>query len=186
MNEPFYTRDGVVITPGMTVYVKDEVYPNPPNAQIVDSVSEDGKKILFRNPGPDDYHGARVNGVFAFSNNCVAAIAKTRVILDLTTSDAHLILFALAHELKRVRSDLATLKIAKERDLTPRERMVLPSLVSLHCKTREEIAEEINPWISLEMDYMYLIDILEQAKAKTTDETDQMWEDNKKLGKPYD
>ena len=44
MNEPFYTRDGVVITPGMTVYVKDEVYPNPPNAQIVDSVSEDGKK----------------------------------------------------------------------------------------------------------------------------------------------
>ena len=181
MNKSFYTRDGVIITPGMRVFLKGEVYPEPPTSQVVDSISEDGKKVLFRDVGPNDYQGARVDGVFATAEACIELVAKTRVKLDLDTDQAHLILFALAKQLKQVRSDLSIMRIAKERELTKTERMLLPALVAYHCKTREEVADDVNPWISLEMDYMDLVEILEEKADAATKEVDKMWEENKGL-----
>ena len=157
--KPFYTRDGVKITPGMTIYCKGEVYPEPPIAYIVKAISEDGKKVLFRDVALTDYTGARVDGIFSTAEACIEAVAKTRVKLDLTADDAHLIIFALARELKRIKADLEVLKIAKERDLTHAERCMLPNLG--FQPTQEHIAEQIDPWISLVDDYNYLIDTIE-------------------------
>jgi len=165
MNQPFYTRDGVKIEPGMLVYCKGQSYPNPPDAYVVDSIADNGKKVLFANTKPDGYEGARVDGVFSTLEACNEAVAKTRVKLDLEEDDAHLIIFALSKQLKQVKSDLAVLRIAKDRDLTKSERCMLPNL-SIFKPTREQIAEQIDPWISLEDEYEYLIKTIVKAKEQ--------------------
>lgn len=172
MTEPFHTADGVKIVPHMKIWVHGEIYPEPPIGYFVESVSEDGTKVIFPGPyGTNDYHGARASGCFSTPEACIAAIAKTRVKLDLDKDEAHLILFALAKELKRVRSDLAAISIAKDRELTKSEYIALPILVGKPTfvdgkavlPTREEIAEQINPWVSLVQDYEYIIKIVQKA-----------------------
>ena len=171
------TRDCVVIVPGMTVWVKAEVYPEPPQSYIVESISDDGKKVLFKNPGPNDYKGARIDGVFSTAEACVEALAKTRVKLDLHKDEAHLVLFAMAQHLKKIKGDLAIISIAKERELTQAEYSMLPALVKhpsltghVGKATREEIREQINPWISLEQDYEYIIELIQKEHDRACEE----------------
>ena len=156
---------------------KGQPYPNPPDAYVVESISDNGKKVLFANTKPDGYEGARVDGVFSTLEACNEAVAKTRVKLDLDEDDAHLLVFTLARELKRVRSDLATISIAKDRELAPYEYFMLPTLVGKPTfvdgkavrPTREEVREQINPWISLEDSYKYLLEMIVKAKQQVND-----------------
>lgn len=54
---------------------------------------------------------------------------------------------ALVQRLKEVEAELQLLRIARERDLTRIERWQLPS--NLQKLTQEELAEQIDPWITL-------------------------------------
>tara|TARA_Y100000034_G_C6892579_1_gene410913 strand:- start:193 stop:519 length:327 start_codon:yes stop_codon:yes gene_type:complete len=83
--------------------------------------------------------------------------------------DACVIRGCLMTRLKEVRADIELFRIAKSRDLTREERYALPYTMregGLFSLSREEIEEQINPWISLQM-------VLEEAlKDYTFDDLD--------------
>lgn len=77
---------------------------------------------------------------------------------QLSEMDAMLVRGALADRVKEVRSELEILRVTKERDLTEWERSLLPHTLRfkderddkhrLITTTREELQEQIDPWIT--------------------------------------
>lgn len=69
--------------------------------------------------------------------------------------DASLIQHAMKHEYIRALGELKLLEIAKERELTIGERAALSTTL---CEaTREELIEQIDPWITLVQHYSDLL-----------------------------
>lgn len=69
--------------------------------------------------------------------------------------DACVVRCALSKRLKDVTAELAILRITQDRDLSSEERWQLPA--NLQPMPREELQEQINPWISLRDTIEYLI-----------------------------
>lgn len=67
--------------------------------------------------------------------------------IKVDSHSALLIRHALVKRLQLVDSELETLMIAKKRNLTTEERWRLPG--NLQLKVREELKDQIDPWISL-------------------------------------
>jgi hypothetical protein len=61
--------------------------------------------------------------------------------------DAPVVAYALVKQMQRTKSELEALRIAQGRDLTKEERWLLPA--NLQYLPREELQEQIDPWISL-------------------------------------
>ena len=81
-------------------------------------------------------------------------------LVEVCEHDGPVIRHALAQRLKAVTKELEILRISKERDLTEIERFQLPGLARLSNgqvgtgrspAAREELQEQINPWVSLQM-----------------------------------
>ena len=86
---------------------------------------------------------------------------------QLSEREAMLIRGALADQVKKVRTELEIIRITKERDLTEWERALLPHTLRfknerdesghLINSTREELQEQIDPWITYVDCHEYLL-----------------------------
>ena len=156
--QPFYTADGVKLEVGLAVWLTSYEADHPLFDKIKE-ISENGRKII----GESGYHW-RVDGVFSNKDSAVNHIYNSRVNLRISEDDAHLIHYALSKRLAEAQHTLNLLKIARERELTKTEMMMLP--FQLSKDTREELAEQIDPWISLASNIEYLISDVEKAIGK--------------------
>lgn len=82
----------------------------------------------------------------------------------LSTYDAPLLEYALEKQIQRVKNELKILEIAKVRDLHKQEQLLLP--INMHNLNREEIREQIDPWISLLSDYQSLLSEIRTKKEE--------------------
>jgi len=147
--------DGHRLFEGMWVYVFDTDAQRPLAHQIF-RISEDGKKITYAGEGG----GARVDGVFATSEACRKAHEDSFVHLRIDVQDAYVIFFSLAQQYKRVLQEIEILKKIQNQDLTDVEKAMLPS--SLKNYDKAGIREQLDPWISLKMNYEYLLEKVEK------------------------
>ncbi len=82
------------------------------------------------------------------------AIKTTMIEID--SHSTCLVLGSLKRDLKQAEADIKLLMLTRERDLTEDERGELPS--TLQTLTREQLREQIDPWISMKMQYEGLIE----------------------------
>ena len=75
--------------------------------------------------------------------------------IEIHEHNASVIRCALSQRLKTVTQELRILQISKERDLTEIEQFQLPPNIARF--SREELQEQIDPWVSLKMTLETLI-----------------------------
>ena len=90
--------------------------------------------------------------------------------VGLSLHDAPVVIHALCKRLKEVSQELAILRLTKDRDLTREERWQLPA--NLQQFSREELQEQIDPWISLEDTTFDLIQRYVEAEQGTKSGTE--------------
>ena len=147
--QPFHTADGVELRVGMTVHALDSS-TGTTTCKIIQEICEGGRKVIFE--GGD---GWRVDGVFSDLENAIDAHRGKFVNLQLDVDDAGLICYALAQRLKPILQEITTLYLAEDAELNQIQRM-LPS--NLQRLSREELVEQINPWISMQDTIEYVIE----------------------------
>lgn len=77
--------------------------------------------------------------------------------------------YAVAQQIKRVSAELEILKLTRERDLTRTERWQLPG--NLQLLSREELIEQIDPWVSMLMDCQYWAQRFEEIDSSNEKES---------------
>ncbi len=102
--------------------------------------------------------------VFSTKEAAEAALAKEIVVLKLDKDDVHFIWYHLVQGLKKVQQELDLLQIANERELTAVEKAMLP--FQLMKLTREEMQEQINPWITYRDHFEHLMDLLKPKAVR--------------------
>ena len=158
--QPFHSADGTRLEGGMPVCVLDRNtgYPMP---RIVDSVTEDGRKIIYSEPDPDGTIGARVDAVFVSESVAEQVYKASFMQVQWDEFDGRMLLYAVVQQLKRVRQETEILKIAADRELTMTERMMLPA--TLRRDSRQELVEQIDPWVG---DVLHLESLAKTLEAE--------------------
>lgn len=160
-----HTVDGIEIVPGMKVYCPvqsggwDEYIVIE---HVVESIAESRRKVLFKDPPPDGYNGARIDGVFAKKENAEEWAKNPPWVINFKFSDYYgeLVLYALEVQLRRAKTELNLLRVANSRELNESEKAKLPD--TLKDNSREDLIEQIDPWISLVDNYQSLVDDLKK------------------------
>lgn len=89
-----------------------------------------------------------------------ANLTTRETALPVDTNDLHLLMFAVRKEWKRIAGDCQSISAFVNRKLSA-DRSILPRQLS--CLTFEEIAEQLDPWVSSKLDYEYLYNRLRDA-----------------------
>jgi hypothetical protein len=130
-----------------------------PAFNYVDTISEDGKKVVFKNKD-NDYIGSRVDCICFHKENLYLLSDEIDVTLD--RDNLSCLISSIAPRVKNISYELSLLKISKIRNLTLEEQACLP--YNLQKYNREELQDHIDPWITYLEDYRDLLKKLIQKQ----------------------